>query len=254
MTARSPVTNKNRLGVDPPSLGVHEPPASQVIVSTALPFVSDAALHHDRLRPDVVAPIGVAVASTERKESLVYDVVGDVRLRDHGGRRLHPSHQATNDGEPSLADGPPRAQGTGGATDYDRVGVRQQLPRGSIDGPCILRGSNGTPSTEATQAARHPTAGAAAPRTAARMSVSVPHRSRVSITSAAHNNSHGASRASARGAPSAKAIGHTIGAGCATPPPRYTDLSPFTHAANVAPDINRFEDHQQVPRGTLGGS
>ncbi len=85
------------------------------------------------------------------------------------------------------------------------------------------------------------------------------------------------------GAPSVSAIGHTIGAkggirrsataasksvGISIPgrslarsgpvaivaEPRYNDLSSSTSAAKVAPDIDRFDDHQTVPRGTIGVS
>jgi hypothetical protein len=171
----------------------------------------------------------------------------------------------------------------GGATDYNRVGIRQPLPRGSIGGPCILRGSNGTPNAAARRAARHPITGAAAPCTAAQPSVGVPCHRRVSISNAAQSHSHGAPRARVHGAPPASTVGQAIGArsgichsasttgacisigtverasaragpASTVAEPRYNDLPSSASTARDATDINRFDGHQPVPRGTLGGS
>ncbi len=131
-------------------------------------------------------------------------------LRIPGGVQLHCAHHAAADGEPRSAGQPPRARSAGSATDDIRVGSRQPLLGGSIGGPCILQRSNGTPRATATRTARHPSAGAAAPRPDARSSANNPRRSGLADDSAARANSLGVpAKARRRGAQPTAVIGIT---------------------------------------------
>ncbi len=123
-----------------------------------------------------VPPCGSVAKSPDADEDL---------LHVPGGAHLHHAHNAAADGDARCAGQPPRARGRGSATDDIRVGSRQPLLEGSIGDPCKLQRSNGAPATAATRAARHPSAGTAAPRPDARSSASNPRRSGLADDSAA---------------------------------------------------------------------
>ncbi len=152
-------------------------------VSTEVPTSADASSS-----ADVVPHVAVKLVT------LVPDVVvGDrpVTVSDHatyphlGGDHLHRAHPITATSTAAVPGMPLRARWPSTATDNDRVGIRQPLPRGRFDGPCKLRGSSGRLGPAATTAAQHLHTGAASPRHNARSSVDNPRVSGLTADSAA---------------------------------------------------------------------
>jgi hypothetical protein len=99
----------------------------------------------------VVTPLTVPVDFSSAAATIVEEgvgvgevggVVGDVVAHvvsvptAHGGARLHRAHRSARNGPVPLLDIPPSARGKGGATDSDRVGIRQPFLGWNIGGPC----------------------------------------------------------------------------------------------------------------------
>ncbi len=114
----------------------------------------------------------------------------DLRVRSTGGgAHLHYAHRATTFLPIPTPGVPPRALATDRATDSNRVGSRQQPPPGGLGDPCKLRSSSGASVGEAATAARHPSAGAAAPRPNGWSSAGNPCVSRLAVDSTARSYS-----------------------------------------------------------------